>query len=131
IASAQDHKRIGEGDTGPNTGGMGAYSTDGIATPAMRQWLLHNVAQRVVDGMCAEGEPFKGILLRLETDILDLFNASIDGSANHLLIKMRPGASVCVIAASGGYPGKYVSGYPITGLPSADPSSEDVVVFHS
>jgi phosphoribosylamine--glycine ligase len=139
---------------------MGAYSTDGIATPAMRQWLLRNVAQRVVDGMCAEGEPFKGILfcgimmtprgpmvlefntrfgdpeteailLRLETDILDLFNASIDGSAHHLLIKMRPGASVCVIAASGGYPGKYVSGHPIHGLPSADPSSEDVVVFHS
>jgi len=62
IGSAQDHKRIGEGDTGPNTGGMGAYSTDGIATPAMRSWLLRNVAQKVVDGMHSEGEPFKGIL---------------------------------------------------------------------
>ncbi len=60
IASAQDHKRIGEGDTGPNTGGMGAYSTDGIATPAMRNWLLRNVAQKVVDGMRSEGDPFKG-----------------------------------------------------------------------
>jgi phosphoribosylamine--glycine ligase len=143
IASAQDHKRVGEGDTGPNTGGMGAYSTDGIATPAMRHWLLHNVAQRVVDGMKSEGTPFRGILfcgimmtprgpmvlefntrfgdpeteailLRLETDILDLFNASIDGTANELTISMRPGASVCVIAASGGYPGKYASGKPIT-----------------
>jgi phosphoribosylamine--glycine ligase len=160
IASAQDHKRIGEGDTGPNTGGMGAYSTDGIATPAMRQWLLHKVAQRVVDGMRSEGEPFKGILfcgimmtprgpmvlefntrfgdpeteaivLRLETDILDLFDASIDGTANQLLIKMRPGASVSVIAASGGYPGKYVSGRPISGLSPADPSTDDVVVFHA
>ncbi len=158
IASAQDHKRIGEGDTGPNTGGMGAYSTDGIATPAMRQWLLRNVAQKVVDGMHSEGEPFKGILfcgimmtprgpmvlefntrfgdpeteailLRLETDILDLFNAAIDGTVNELTISMRPGVSVCVVAASGGYPGKYASGKPITGLP--DQPIEDVVVFHS
>jgi phosphoribosylamine--glycine ligase len=158
IASAQDHKRIGEGDTGPNTGGMGAYSTDGIATPAMRQWLLRNIAQKVVDGMRSEGTPFKGILfcgimmtprgpmvlefntrfgdpeteailLRLESDILDLFNASIDGTANQLTIRMRSGASVCVIAASGGYPGKYTSGKPIHGL-SGTPT-EDVVVFHS
>jgi phosphoribosylamine--glycine ligase len=160
IASAQDHKRVGEGDTGPNTGGMGAYSTDGLATPAMRQWLLRNVAQKVVDGMRSEGSPFKGvlfcgimmtprgpmvlefnvrfgdpeteaILLRLETDIVDLFNASIDGTANQLTIQMRPGASVSVIAASGGYPGKYVSGKPIDGLSSAGFGSEDVVVFHS
>ena len=160
IASAQDHKRVGEGDTGPNTGGMGAYSTDGLATAAMRQWLLRNVAQKVVDGMRSEGCPFKGILfcgimmtprgpmvlefnvrfgdpeteailLRLETDIVDLFNASIDGTANQLSIQMRPGASVCVIAASGGYPGKYVSGKPIDGLSSAGIRSEDVVVFHS
>ena len=160
IASAQDHKRVAEGDTGPNTGGMGAYSTDGLATAAMRQWLLRNVAQKVVDGMRSEGNPFKGILfcgimmtpggpmvlefnvrfgdpeteailLRLETDIVDLFNASIDGTANQLSIQMRPGASVCVIAASGGYPGKYVSGKPIDGLSSAGIGSEDVVVFHS
>src|SRR3984885_10714730 len=159
IASAQDHKRIGEGDTGPNTGGMGAYSTDGIATPAMRSWLLHNVAQRVVDGMRSEGEPFKGILfcgimmsprgpmvlefntrfgdpeteailLRLETDIVDLFNASIDGIVNKLTIRMRPGASVSIIAASEGYPGKYASNKPIVGFPSADQQTEDVVVFH-
>jgi phosphoribosylamine---glycine ligase len=163
IASAQDHKRIGEGDTGPNTGGMGAYSTDGLATPAMRQWLLRNVAQKTVDGMRSEGDPFKGILfcgimmtprgpmvlefntrfgdpeteailLRLKTDILDLFRASIDGTANQLTIKMHPGASVCIIAASGGYPGKYATGKPIAGLPSADKSegqNEDVFVFHS
>ena len=160
IASAQDHKRIGEGDTGPNTGGMGAYSTDGLATPAMRHWLLRNVAQKTVDAMRSEGSPFKGVLfcgimmtprgpmvlefntrfgdpeteaivLRLETDILDLFNAAIDGTANQLPIKMRPGASVCVIAASGGYPGKYASGKPIAGLPSADNQSKDVVVFHA
>jgi phosphoribosylamine---glycine ligase len=160
IASAQDHKRIGEGDTGPNTGGMGAYSTDGITTPAMRQWLLRNIAQKTVEGMRSEGEPFKGILfcgimmtprgpmvlefntrfgdpeteailLHLETDIVDLFNASINGTVNQLTIKMRPGASVCIIAASGGYPGKYISGKAITGLTSDTSQNEDVVVFHS
>jgi phosphoribosylamine---glycine ligase len=160
IASAQDHKRIGEGDTGPNTGGMGAYSTDGLVTPAMSYWLLKNVAQKTVDAMRSEGNPFKGILfcgimmtprgpmvlefntrfgdpeteaivLRLETDILDLFNAAIDGTANQLPIKMRLGASVCVIAASGGYPGKYASGKPVAGLPSVANQSEDVVVFHA
>ena len=160
IASAQDHKRVGEGDTGPNTGGMGAYSTDGIATPAMRHWLLRNVAQKTVDGMKSEGFPFQGILfcgimmtprgpmvlefntrfgdpeteailLRMETDLLDLLNASIDGTAYQLTVKMRPGASVCVIAASGGYPGKYASGKPIHGLPPANEPSEEVVIFHA
>lgn len=160
IASAQDHKRVGEGDTGPNTGGMGAYSTDGLVTPAMRHWLLRNVAQRVVDGMKSEGTPFRGILfcglmmtprgpmvlefntrfgdpeteailIRMETDILDLINASIDGTASQLAVKMRPGASACVIAASGGYPGKYVSGKLIHGLAPADHSREDLVVFHA
>ncbi len=163
IASAQDHKRIGEGDTGPNTGGMGAYSTDGIATPAMRHWILHNIAQKTVDGMRSEGTPFKGvlfiglmmtprgpmvlefntrfgdpeteaILLRLETDIVDLFNASIDGTAHGLHVRMKPGASACVIAASAGYPGKYTSGLPIHGLADGGPDTptpEDVVVFHS
>lgn len=160
IASAQDHKRVGEGDTGPNTGGMGAYSTDGLATPAMRQWLLRNVAQKVVDGMRSDDAPFKGILfcglmmtprgpmvlefntrfgdpeteailLRMETDILDLLDASIDGTANELAVKMHPGASICIIAASGGYPGKYASGKPILGLSTTGESREDVVVFHA
>jgi phosphoribosylamine--glycine ligase len=161
IASAQDHKRIGEGDTGPNTGGMGAYSTDGMVTPAMRQWILRNIAQKTVDGMRSEGNAFQGvlfcgimmtsrgpmvlefntrfgdpeteaILLRLETDIVDLFNASIDGTANQLTIRMRPGASVCIVAASGGYPGKYTSGKPIYGLSATkDSHDKDVVVFHS
>ena len=158
IAAAQDHKRVGEGDTGPNTGGMGAYSTDTLTTPELRQWIIDNVAQKVVTGMAAEGTPFRGILfiglmmtpngpmvlefntrfgdpetqailLRLETDILHLFNASIDGTADRLPIKMLPGASACVIAASGGYPGKYQSGLPIEGLTT--PTDPSVVVFHS
>jgi phosphoribosylamine--glycine ligase len=158
IAAAQDHKRVGEGDTGPNTGGMGAYSTDGLLTPAMRDWVTHNVAQKVVAGMASEGTPFKGILfiglmmsprgpmvlefntrwgdpeteaivLRLETDIVDLFNAAIDGTASSLVVRTKPGASATVIAASGGYPGKYTSGKTITGL---DATTEDgVVIFHA
>jgi phosphoribosylamine--glycine ligase len=158
IAAAQDHKRVGEGDTGPNTGGMGAYSTDGLVTPAMRQWIMHNIAQKTVDGMASEGNHFKGILfiglmmtprgpmvlefntrwgdpeteaivLRLETDILDLFNASIDGTADSLAIRMKPGASATVIAASGGYPGKYASGKAITGI--AESLDDEVVIFHA
>jgi len=163
LASAQDHKRVGEGDTGPNTGGMGAYTADGLLNAPIEQWLLKNVAQRVVDEMAREGSPFHGILfcgmmmtrqpdgstrpmvlefnarfgdpetqailLRLQTDIVDLFDAAIDGTADRLAIQMRPGASVCVIAASSGYPGKYPSGLPIAGLDSVhDP---DTVVFHS
>jgi phosphoribosylamine--glycine ligase len=163
LAAAQDHKRVGEGDTGPNTGGMGAYTGDGLLGPEMEQWLLKNVAQRVVDEMALEGNPFHGILfcgmmmtpqpggvtlpmvlefntrfgdpetqailVRLETDIVDLFEAAIDGTADKLEIRMRPGASVCVIAASGGYPGKYVSGLPISGLDAV--SDPGVAVFHS
>jgi phosphoribosylamine--glycine ligase len=76
------------------------------------------------------GDPeTEAILVRLESDIVDLFDAAIDGTANRLVIQMRPGASVCVIAASAGYPGKVVSGAPIAGLDSVhDP---DMVVFHS
>jgi phosphoribosylamine--glycine ligase len=163
LAAAQDHKRVGEGDTGPNTGGMGAYTGDGLLSAAMEQWLLKNVAQRAVDEMVLEGTPFHGILfcgimmvpqrdgstlpvvlefntrfgdpetqailVRLETDIMDLFDAAIDGSAHKLTIQMRPGASVCVIAASQGYPGKYPSGLPISGLDSIN--DPDTMVFHS
>jgi phosphoribosylamine---glycine ligase len=159
LAAAQDHKRVGEGDTGPNTGGMGAYTADGLVTPEMMEWLRGNIAQRVVDEMAAEGTPFKGILFcgmmmtprgpmvlefntrfgdpeteailaRLETDMVAMFEAAIDGRADEVPIRMRPGASVCVIAASGGYPGKYAQGLPITGLDAAG-RDEDVVVFHS
>lgn len=163
LAAAQDHKRVGEGDTGPNTGGMGAYTSDGLLSAEMRDWLLKNVAQRTVDKMAEEGTPFQGILfcgmmmvpqpdgsklpmvlefntrfgdpetqailVRLQTDIVDLFEAAIDGTADGLDIRMRPGASACVIAASGGYPGKYAAGQAISGLDSV--AESDTVIFHS
>jgi phosphoribosylamine---glycine ligase len=167
LAAAQDHKRVGEGDTGPNTGGMGAYSTDGLLTPAMREWLTREVAQKVVDGMRAEGAPFVGILfcgmmmssrdgdihplvlefntrfgdpetqavlMRMETDVLELLDAALDRTlgrtADPLDVILAPGASVCVIAASGGYPGKHGSGKMIFGLDEVG-SSDEAFVFHS
>ena len=162
IAAARDHKRVGEGDTGPNTGGMGAYSTDELMTPLMRAWLTENVAQRVVDGMRSEGAPFRGVLfcgmmlvprgdgtvapmviefntrwgdpeteaivLRLETPLLDVLEAAVDGIAEGFAVRLRPGASACVIAASGGYPGRYVGGKVIRGLERVE---GNVVVFHA
>jgi phosphoribosylamine--glycine ligase len=163
LAAAQDHKRVNDGDTGPNTGGMGAYTADGLISQTMQQWLLDNIAQVVVDQMRLEGTPFHGILfcgimmvprpdgtmqpmvlefntrfgdpetqailIRLESDIVDLFEAAMDGTADELDIRMKPGASACVIAASPGYPSKYPTGLPISGLDSI--SDPQVVVFHS
>ena len=157
LGFAQDHKRIGEGDTGPNTGGMGAYSTDNLVPPEMAEWLRLHVGQRVVDGMRAEGTPFCGILftglmmtpigpkvlefntrfgdpetealmLRLETDLVEILEAAVAGRVGQVVIRLRPGASACVIAASGGYPGGYSSGKPIAGLDSVPAG---VQVFHA
>jgi phosphoribosylamine---glycine ligase len=157
LGAAQDHKRIGEGDTGPNTGGMGAYSTDELISPEMSAWLLEHVAQRVVDGMRAEGTPFAGVLfvglmmtpdgpkvlefntrfgdpeteaimLRLETDLVEILEAAVEGRVGSVEVKLKPGASACVIAASAGYPGKIRAGYGISGL---DRVAEGVQVFHA
>jgi len=157
LACAQDHKRIGEGDTGPNTGGMGAYSTDSLLDQATRQWVMDRITLPVVTSMAMEGAPFQGILfiglmmttdgprvlefntrfgdpetqallMRLDTDILDLFDAAIDGTLDSLQLKWKPGASACVVAASGGYPGKFQTGLPISGL---EKSHSGVQVFHA
>ncbi len=162
IAAAQDHKRLLDDDLGPNTGGMGAYSTDDLLPDALRAELLRDVAQRTVDGMCAEGVPFRGILfcgimlvprgdvlmpmvlefntrwgdpeteaivLRLETDMLDLIDASIDGTAATLDIHLRPGAAACVIAASEGYPAAPRKGDVVHGLEAELPPQ--TMVFHA
>ncbi len=158
IAAAQDHKRIGEGDTGPNTGGMGAYCTDALLPDALRDRLLREVAQPTVDGMRAEDSPFRGILfcgimlcadgprvlefntrwgdpeteailLRLQTDIVDLFEASINGRVRDLAVRLRPGASACVVLASAGYPGAVQTGTVIHGLHATPPP--DTEIFHA
>ncbi len=159
LVAAQDHKRVGDGDTGPNTGGMGAYSTQSIIDDKMRDWLVHHIARPVVEGMKAEGSEFKGvlycglmmtargpmvlefncrfgdpetqpILMRLESDLVDALEASIAGRVSEGDFKWSRDASVCVVMASGGYPGTYDVGKNIVGLGQAA-AIESVKVFHA
>ena len=145
LVAAQDHKRIGDGDTGPNTGGMGAYSSPRLLDEQMTQWLLHHVAGPVVEAMKAEGMEFKGILycglmmtargpmvlefncrfgdpetqpilMRLESDLIEAIEASIEGRVSDGDFRWSPDASVCVVMASGGYPGTIEVGKKITGI---------------
>jgi len=148
LVAAQDHKRIGDGDTGPNTGGMGAYSTANIVDDQMTQWLLQHIARPVVAGMKAEGAEYKGILycglmmtargpmvlefncrfgdpetqpilMRLESDLLEALEASIEGRVSEGDFKWSKDASVCVVVSSGGYPGTFEAGKKILGLEDA------------
>jgi phosphoribosylamine---glycine ligase len=159
LVAAQDHKRIGDGDTGPNTGGMGAYSTPTIVDDKMRDWLLHHVARPVVAGMKQEDAEYKGvlycglmmtargpmvlefncrfgdpetqpILMRLESDLAEALEASIDGRTSEGDFKWSTDASVCVVVSSGGYPGTFEAGKKIIGLEEAE-KIEGVKVFHS
>jgi phosphoribosylamine--glycine ligase len=159
LAPAQDHKRIGEGDTGPNTGGMGVYSTDAMLDAGMKEWILRHIAVPTIYGMASEDAPFTGvlycglmmtargpqvlefnarfgdpetqaILLRLESDLVDALEACIDGRLNETELRWAPGASACVVASSAGYPGSYKTGFPITGL-SAAARVPGVQIFHS
>src|SRR3984957_8028407 len=159
LVAAQDHKRIGDGDTGPNTGGMGAYSTADIVDDKMRDWLVNHIAKPVVAGMRVEGAEYKGvlycglmmtvrgpmvlefncrfgdpetqpILMRLESDLLEAMEAAIDGRTSDGDIKWSDDAAVCVVMASGGYPGTYEAGKKITGLEDAAKVG-GVKVFHA
>jgi phosphoribosylamine---glycine ligase len=159
LVAAQDHKRVGDGDTGPNTGGMGAYSFSDLLDEQMTQWLLHHVAQPVVDGMKAEGAEYKGILycglmmtargpmvlefncrfgdpetqpilMRMDSDLLEAIEASIEGRVSDGDFRWSQDASVCVIMASGGYPGTIEVGKRISGLDEAG-MVEGVKVFHA
>jgi phosphoribosylamine--glycine ligase len=159
LKPAQDHKRIGEGDTGPNTGGMGVYSTDDLLDAGMTEWILHHIAQPTVQGMAEEETPFTGvlycglmmtargpqvlefnarfgdpetqaILLRLESDLVEAMEACVEGRLSETEMRWSQGASACVIASSAGYPGAYKTGFPISGLDSAE-RIPGVQVFHS
>ena len=159
LVAAQDHKRVGDGDTGPNTGGMGAYSTLGIIDDKMRDWLVNHIARPVVAGMKEEGAEIKGvlycglmmtargpmvlefncrfgdpetqpILMRMESDLLDALQASVEGRVSEGDFKWSNDASVCVIMSSGGYPGTFESGKRIAGIEDAN-RIEGVKVFHS
>ncbi len=159
LIAAQDHKRVGDGDTGPNTGGMGAYSTSQLLDQQMSNWLLQHVARPVIEGMKAEGMTYKGILycglmmtargpmvlefncrfgdpetqpimMRLDSDLLEAIEASIEGRVSDGDFRWSQDASVCVVMASGGYPGTIEVGKKITGIDDAD-SVEGVKVFHA
>src|SRR5579872_82459 len=130
LVAAQDHKRVGDGDTGPNTGGMGAYSTADLVDSGMSDWLVNHVARPVVAGMKAEGTEFKGvlycglmmtakgpmvlefncrfgdpetqpILMRLESDLVDALEASVEGRVSEGDFRWSRDPSVCVVMASG------------------------------
>jgi phosphoribosylamine--glycine ligase len=133
LVPAQDHKRLGDGDTGPNTGGMGVYSTETMLDDAMGAWILEHVAQKAVDGMAAEETPFVGVLycgLMMTAKGPMALEASVEGRLSESEFRWKPGASVCVVAASQGYPGAYETGKVITGLDEAA-QVPGVEVFHA
>src|ERR1700690_887483 len=164
LAAAQDHKRVGEGDTGANTGGMGAYSSETMLDSQMQNWLLQHIVRPVVAGMKAEGAEYRGvlycglmmtargpmvlefncrfgdpetqpILMRLESDLVEAMEASIDNRTSDGDFKWSADASVCVVIASGGYPGSYESGKKIPGLQELSKEEaakqDGVKVFHA
>ena len=159
LVAAQDHKRLGDGDTGPNTGGMGAYSTSKIVDDKMRDWLIAHIARPVVAGMKAEGAEYKGvlycglmmtargpmvlefncrfgdpetqpILMRLESDLVEALEAAVGGRVSEGDFRWSSDAAVCVVMASGGYPGSYEAGKRIMGLEQAS-EVDGVKIFHA
>jgi len=159
MESSQDHKPIGDGDTGPNTGGMGAYSPAPVVTEGLMNQIAREILVPVVDGMNRNGTPYKGvlyaglmitgggprvlefnvrfgdpetqpILMRLKSDLLQVCLAACDGTLDQISLEWDPRPAVCVVMASGGYPGDYEKGKKITGLEEAD-GMQDVIVFHA
>jgi phosphoribosylamine--glycine ligase len=157
LAPACDYKRVYDGDQGPNTGGMGSYSPPDFNSPELEKTVREKVMAPAVRAMAREGSPYQGILYgglmitsegpkviefnarfgdpeaqvilpRLKTDLLDIMLAVINGKLNQVKIECSDDACVGVAMASGGYPGSYKTGFPITGLNSLD---KDILVFHA
>ena len=158
LASSQDHKAAGEGDTGPNTGGMGAYSPAPVVDEAAHERIMREIIRPTVEGMAARGTPYTGflyaglmiddtgaprviefncrlgdpeaqpILLRLRSDLLDLVEAAIDGGLSQVHPEWDERAALGVVMAAAGYPGSYDKGYPIGGLDADVPHTN---VFHA
>jgi len=159
LVAAQDYKRINDGDTGPNTGGMGAFSTSAMLDDKMSDWLVNHIAQPVIAGMKAEEIEYKGVLycglmmtargpmvlefncrfgdpetqpvlMRLESDLLEALEASVQGRVSAGDFRWSSDTTVCVVMASGGYPGTYEAGKWISGLDQAS-AIAGVEVFHA
>ncbi|MEQ2444802.1 phosphoribosylamine--glycine ligase [Pseudoflavonifractor sp. CLA-AP-H29] len=157
MPSSQDHKRAYDGNKGPNTGGMGAISPSPNYTPEVAQRCMKEIFLPTVAALKAEGRPFHGVLYfglmltpdgpkvveynarfgdpecqavlsLLESDLLDIMLACREGTLDQLDIRWKDAAACCLVLASGGYPGKYQSGYPISGLEKA---GETAMVFHA
>lgn len=154
---AQDHKQIYDGDRGPNTGGMGAYAPAPVCTPELYNFALEKILLPTVKAMASEGRPYSGVLyaglmvtaggpkvleynarfgdpeaqpvlMLLETDLVEIMEAIIDKRLADIEIKWKKGAAICVVLASGGYPGSYRKGDVISGLEQETPG---VMVFHA
>jgi phosphoribosylamine--glycine ligase len=159
LASAQDHKAVFDGDRGPNTGGMGAYSPAPVLDPTLAGQVVRTVLEPTVRGMSAEGRPYRGVLfaglmltatglrvleynvrfgdpecqvlmLRLADDLLPLCQAVAEGGGLPRSVGWRPGAAACVVLASEGYPGEYPTGLPIEGIERAE-ARPGITVFHA
>lgn len=159
MESAQDHKPIGDGDTGPNTGGMGAYCPAPIVTDELMSRISREVLVPLVDGMNRNGTPYKGILyagimitasgpkvlefncrfgdpetqpilMRFQSDLLEVMLAVTEGKLEDITIKWDPSPAVCVVMSSGGYPNTYAKGKIIRGIPAAE-EIPGVKVFHA
>jgi phosphoribosylamine--glycine ligase len=159
MASSQDHKRVFDADKGPNTGGMGAYSPAPVVTKQIEQQVMERVMVPTVRAMEQEGRFFQGVLYaglmihegqakvlefnarfgdpetqpimaRLDSDLIDIIEAILDGRLASVPVRWKPGSSVCVVMASGGYPGSYAKGKEISGLEKAA-GHRNVIVFHS
>ncbi|MBU0479031.1 phosphoribosylamine--glycine ligase [bacterium] len=159
MVTSQDHKAIYDGDKGPNTGGMGAYSPAPVINEEMMKTISSQVFQPIINKMGKKGMSYKGVLYaglmitesglkvlefnvrfgdpetqvilpRLKTDLIDVMESCIDGKLNEASIEWRNETAVCVVIASGGYPGAYKKGEVITGIKQAE-ELQDVIVFHA
>ena len=158
MVAAQDHKRVGAGDTGPNTGGMGAYAPAPVVTPELLKQIQDTILQPMIDGMREDGILYQGclyaglmitaegpkviefnarfgdpetqvVLPLLEGDLVPVLEACIEGNLADCDVRWKNSAAVCVVLAAGGYPAEYRRGDPISGLAAA--ASKDAVVFHA
>ncbi len=159
LPSSQDHKRIGDGDTGPNTGGMGAYSPAPVLTPEVERTVQREIFEPLLAGMRAEGMPFRGILygglmiergapkvlefnvrfgdpeaqplfMRLASDLVPLLMQCAQGKLTDAVMEIDPRPTVCIVMSSAGYPGPYRKGDPILGIDEAE-GLGGVQVFHA
>jgi phosphoribosylamine--glycine ligase len=159
LATSQDHKRVGDGDTGPNTGGMGAYSPAPVVTSELHARIMREVIEPTVRGMSQEGRPYTGflyagvmialdgtprvleyncrfgdpetqpVMLRLQSDFIELIEAALDGKLDQVQAQWDSRAALGVVMAAGGYPGPYRKGDAISGLPGK--AESDRKVFHA